>query len=242
MLTARGSQYCYESKYIKTFVFILDTQLKVYLPCNDYSLWVACFDYVCREQKSIFFSRLSFFQAQTHSQGIKHQGKTPGSLSQAWSQHSTQAYGTYSSTKWSVTHIWVFSDLCGVELSMFLSNEASRRTASPTSLKSRSDSMLHQKMSNGIYVFLNQLWSWKRIRQVWPLLLPPQNLFLIGTGFDLGISVNCRENPETNLSNHRLKKIPKQHKNQPNTFPKTHVWVSQDLLLFLFSFKTVQKI
>lgn len=136
MLTARGSQYCYESKYIKTFVFILDTQLKVYLPCNDYSLWVAYFDYAYKEQKCILFSWLSFFQAQTCSQGIKHQGKTSGSLSQAWSQHSTQAYSTYSSTKWSITHIWVFSDLCGVRLSMFISNEASRRTVSPTSLRS----------------------------------------------------------------------------------------------------------
>lgn len=55
MLTARGSQYCYKSKYIKTFIFILDIQLKVYLPCNDYSLWGACFIYVHKKQKCLFF-------------------------------------------------------------------------------------------------------------------------------------------------------------------------------------------
>lgn len=54
MLTARDSQYCYESKYIKTFVFILDMQLKVYLPFNDYSPWDACFIYVRKKQKCLF--------------------------------------------------------------------------------------------------------------------------------------------------------------------------------------------
>lgn len=153
MLTARGSQYCYESKYSKTFVFILDTQLRCICLVMIILSGLPVLIMYIRNKNVSFFSWLSFFQAQTCSQGIKHQGKTSGSLSQAWSQHSTQAYSTYSSTKWSITHIWVFSDLCGVRLSMFISNEASRRTVSPTSL--RSDWMLRQKMSNGIYIFLN---------------------------------------------------------------------------------------
>lgn len=94
--------------------------------------------------------------------------------------------------------------------------------------------MLHKKMFSGIYIFLNQLWSWKRIRHKSDLVLPPQNLLLIRTVFDLSILGNCGENPKTNLSNHRLKKSPKTTQN-----PFKHIYQSPCLSKSRFAFVLV---
>lgn len=63
------------------------------------------------------------------------------------------------------------------------------------------------------------------------LALPSQNLLLIRTVFDL--KVNCRENPKTNLSNHRLKKT-----SQNNTTPK-HIYQGPCLNMSRFAFVLV---
>lgn len=156
MLTTRGSQYCYKSIYIKTFVFILDIQLKAYLSFNDYSLSADCFDYVHKEWKCLPLlpPRWSLVQAQTPSQGIKHWAKPAGSLSQAWSQHSfnTQHSSSYHMQLHRMKHIThsFFSDVYGVGLSMLVSKEGTRRVIYHL-VPSKADlTMLRQKMPNGI--------------------------------------------------------------------------------------------